>query len=95
MGSGSQRSWLGVVGTSMKRAAADEPRGDLFVGPVRDRGADAIGPGAAIDGARRGERRAAELLGVEAEGMLLRRILALRASAPATASVANSLPKPD
>ncbi len=45
---------------------------------MSDRGTDAIGPGAAIGGARRGERGSAELLGVETEGMLLRRVLALR-----------------
>ncbi len=79
----------------MERPAADQARRNLFVGAMRDRRADAIGPGAAIGGARRGKRRAAELLGVEAERMLLRRVLALRASAPGTASVANSLPNPD
>ena len=48
---------------------------------MRHRGTNAIGPGAAIRGARRGERRAAQLLGVKAERMLLRRILARRQSA--------------
>ena len=68
---------------------------NLFVRAMRDRRPDAVGPGAAVGGARRGEGRAAELLGVEAERMLLRRVLPHAASAPGTASVANSLPNPD
>src|ERR1700739_879937 len=47
---------------------------------MRYRRADAIGPGAAISGSLCGERRAAELLRVKPERMLLRRILALRQS---------------
>src|SRR5208282_962718 len=56
--------------------AADEAHGDFFIGPVRDRRTNAIGPGATIGGARSRERRTAKLLGVKAEGMVLRRILA-------------------
>ena len=43
---------------------------------MHDGGADAIGPGAAVEKARRGEGPAAELLGVEAEWGLLRGVLA-------------------
>ena len=59
-----------------ERSAANQLRGDLFIGAMSYRRADAIGPGAAIGGPRSRKRRAAELLGVEAEGMLLRRVLA-------------------
>jgi hypothetical protein len=55
---------------------ASIPAANFFVRPMRHRRTNAIGPGAAIHGARRGKRRAAELLGVKAEGMVLRRILA-------------------
>ena len=61
----------------VERAAAHEAHGEFFVRAMRDRGTDAIGPGAAVGGARRGKGRAAELLGVEAEGMLLRGVLAV------------------
>ena len=69
---------IGRSGNLKKRSAANEPCGNLFVGAMSDGRTDAIGPGAAIGGARRGERGSAELLGVEAEGMLLRCVLALR-----------------
>src|SRR5208337_170412 len=56
--------------------AADQARGDFFIRLVRDRRANAVGPGAAIGCARRRKWRTAELLGVKAKGMVLRRILA-------------------
>src|SRR6516165_6896162 len=65
---------IGRCGNFEKRAAADQLCRDLLVGPVRYRWADAIGPGAAIDCARRGEWCSAELLSIEAERMLLRRV---------------------
>ena len=46
-----------------------------MVGLVHHAGTDAIDPGAPVEGARRGEGRATELLGIEAEGNLLRRVL--------------------
>ena len=55
---------------------ADEAVGDALVGLVHHGGADAVGPGAAIEVARRGEGGAAELLGVEAEGGFLGGVLA-------------------
>ena len=85
IGSGSQRNWFGGVGTS-SNGAATEPaccstRSDT--GLCIDRRPDAIEPGAPVQRPRRGERRAAELLGVQAERRLLRRVLA-RGSAPGT-----------
>jgi len=53
-GSGSQRSWLGVVSTSLK-GTSDEAVGDALVGLVHDRWTDAVGPGAAVEQAGRGE----------------------------------------
>ncbi len=76
-----QRVPAQLIGRSrdlQKRPAANESCGNLFVGAMGDGGTDAIGPGAAIGGARRGKWRSAELLGVEAEGMHLRCVLALR-----------------
>ena len=69
---------IGRGGNFEKWSAANELCGNLFVRAMRYGWANAIGPGAAIGGSRRGKRRAAELLGVEAERMLLRRVLALR-----------------
>src|ERR1019366_10085791 len=45
---------------------------------MRHRRPNAVGPGAAIQCARRGKSCAAELLGIQAEGMLLWRVLAHR-----------------
>ena len=56
-------------------AGADHAVGDALVGFVHDGRTDAVGPGAAIEQARRGEGAAAELLGVEAERGLLRAVL--------------------
>ena len=55
---------------------ADEAVGDALVGLVHDGGADAVGPGATVEQAGRGEGAAAQLLGVEAERGLLRGVLA-------------------
>ena len=79
MGSGSQRIWLGGVGSSsngplrMRVCVAER-----LVGFVDDRGADAVHPGAAVLAARRGEGGAADLFGVEAERIVLGRVLADR-----------------
>ena len=94
-GSGFQRIWLGGVGTSLKGPLRRSVlSGILGVRLVHHRGPDAIAPGAAVEGARRGEGRAADLFGVKAERGMLRGVLAL-GNAPAWASVANSLPNPD
>ncbi len=69
---------IGRGGGFSKRSAAEQASRNLFIGAVSYRGPNAIGPGAAVQRSRRGKWRAAELLGVKAEGMLLRRILALR-----------------
>src|SRR5579883_2833011 len=63
-----------------KWATADHPRRIFFIRLMRYRRLNAIGPGAPVDVARRGERSSAELLGVEAKRMLLRCILPLRQS---------------
>src|SRR5215471_12071126 len=58
-----------------RRGGAHEPLVDPAVARrVLDRGSDAVKPGALVGGLRRGERRAGQLLGVEAELDLLRRI---------------------
>src|SRR5262249_11620547 len=58
-----------------RRCGAHEPLVDPAVARrVLDRGSDAIKPGALVGRLRRGERRAGQLLGVEAELDLLRRI---------------------
>ena len=57
---------------------AHQPVVDAAERPVHRRRADAVQPGAPVLGARRGERRARELLGVEAERRHLRRVLAPR-----------------
>ncbi len=75
-GSGSQRSWLGVVSISLKGRGAEEAVGDALVGFVHDGGADAVGPGAAVEQAGRGEGAAAELFCVEAKLGLLGGVLA-------------------
>ena len=49
-----------------------------MVGLVHDAGTDAIDPGTPVERARRGEGRAAELLGIEPQGNVLRGILAHR-----------------
>ena len=55
---------------------ADDSVGDALVRLVHDGRTDAVGPGAAVERARRGEGAAAELLGVEAEAGFLRGVLA-------------------
>jgi hypothetical protein len=50
----------------------------LAIGLVHHRGADAVAPCAAVQQAGRGEGGAADLLGVKAEGRVLRSVLALR-----------------
>ena len=68
---------VGRRGLFVEGAAAQEGGfGEWLVGLVDDRGADAVHPGAAVEAARGGEGGAAYLLGVEAEGMLLRGVLA-------------------
>src|SRR5262249_54759575 len=58
-----------------RRGGAREPLVDSAVARrVLDRGPDAVKPGALVGGLRRRERRAGQLLGVEAELDLLRRI---------------------
>jgi hypothetical protein len=61
-----------------RRGAPQADIGLVEVAEVRHRRADAIEPGALVGGARRRERRAAELLGVEPVGALLRRVAADR-----------------
>ena len=96
MGIGPQRSWpIGSSLSSRPGRRADQPRVDLRVaaGMLHGR-ADAIEPGALVRCLRRGERRARELLGIQAVVDLLRRVAADRQGA-GSASVSNELPKPD
>ncbi len=68
---------VGRGGLFVEGAAAEEGGfGEGLVGLVDDGGADAVHPGAAVEAAGGGEGGAAYLLGVEAEGMLLRGVLA-------------------
>ncbi len=64
-----------------KGTAANHPPRNLLVRSMRYRRSDAIGPCAPIGRPRRGKRRAAELLRIQPQRMLLRRVLALRQSA--------------
>ena len=75
-GNGSQRSWLGGVGTSSNGPLRIMPELAIFDTACASPRANAIRPRAPVHGARCGERAAAELLGVESEGRLLRRVLA-------------------
>ncbi len=67
---------IGRCGHFVERAAAQEAHSRLLERAMSDRRAYAIRPGAAIGGARRGERRAAELLSIKAQRMVLGRVLA-------------------
>ena len=58
--------------------AADQPVLDARIRPMHHRRLNAVGPGAAIFGARGGERRAGNLLGIEPERRPLRRVAADR-----------------
>ena len=62
----------------VERRAADQAVVDARIGPVHDRGLDAVGPGAPVLAARRGERGAGDLFGIEAVRRPLRRIAADR-----------------
>ena len=62
----------------VERRAANEAVVDARIGPVHDRGLDAIGPGAPVLAARRRERGARDQLGVQAVRRPLRRIAADR-----------------
>ena len=62
----------------VERRAANEAIVDARVGPVHDRGLDAVGPGAPVLAARRSERGARDQFGVEAVRRTLRRIAADR-----------------
>ncbi len=76
IGVGLQRSW--PIGSSLSswqgavRISAGVDLGEAAV--VADRRADAVEPGALVGAARRGERRAGQLLGIEPIGAALRRV---------------------
>ncbi len=78
IGSGRQRSWFGVGGTSLNGPLRIRPRGDRTERLVRGGRPDAIRPVRAAGAARRRERRAVELLDVEAHRGLLRGVLVAR-----------------
>ena len=82
-GSGSQRSRLGGGAASSNGALRIRPSSMRRKARCIGRRPDAVEPGAAVLGARRGEGRAAELLGIKPERRLLRRVLALAAARPA------------
>ena len=94
-GSGFQRSRLGSGTDSVKGARAERAVVGADERRVRGRGADAVEPGAAVVGARLGERRAAELLRVQARAGRAGGSCGPRGSAPGTASELCSLPKPE
>src|ERR1051325_2339885 len=73
---GFQRSRFGDTSTAPRRRAV-APVADLLEGLVQRRGPEPVEPRAEILRARRGERRARELLRVQPERHLLRRVLAL------------------
>ena len=77
-GKGIPAKLVGRRGHLVERAAAQQAGRIFGERLVRDGRANSIGPGAPVGGARRGERAAAELLGVESERRLLRRVLANR-----------------
>ena len=62
----------------VERRGADQAVVDARIGPVHHRRLDAVGPGAAVFAARRGERGARDQFGVEAVRRPLRRIAADR-----------------
>ena len=66
----------GEIGFRRGRGAPEGLRERLEISPVRDGRADTIEPGAFVGGARRGERRAGDLFGVEAVGAFLRGVAA-------------------
>ena len=78
IGIGLQRSWFGVGGTSLNGPLRIRPAADRPERLVRGRRADAVGPVGPADAARRREGRAVQLLDVEAERRLLRRVLVPR-----------------
>ena len=65
----------------VERRAANQAVVDARIRPMHDRGLDAIGPGAAVFRARRGERRAGDQLGIETVRRTLRRVASDRQGA--------------
>ena len=93
-GSGFHLSRLGGGVGLIEGSAANEAVVDPAKRRMHRRGSDAIEPGPPVLGARRSERRARDLLGIETAAAAAAARFGRQGVRRATASVACSLPKP-